>query len=248
MRSCWTVRLGSVWLLGALAPLPAALGCSDDSSRRDTDEGDGCDEEACRALDQYNDPIHHRCCGDECVAESICVSFDAACSPQYPADEVPCQTQWIDFPPDGVCCAGMCVAGLTCAGTSCVPTGRYVLLDPGTGSLNGPCPGVGCDGSGRVQDTTSGLVWARYRYLPESPSGQTQAEAAAHCAGAGMRLPTADEALSIAGLGFDPCAWPMEWATWTSSPGPTGTVAVVYSAGHTYNQGPNDSAAVLCLQ
>ena len=86
--------------------------------------------------------------------------------------------------------------------------GRYVIVDPGTGSASGSCPGSACDGSGLVKDTSTGLTWARYTYYPGYPPGQTQTQAAAYCAGRGGRLPTKDEALAIAGNNYCQSAWP----------------------------------------
>ena len=87
------------------------------------------------------------------------------------------------------------------------PAGRYVVLDPGTG-ICGPS-----DGTGRVKDTTTGLVWNRTDY--ELGSG-SQADADLFCrlqAGPGARLPTKDEALAISGDSFDVCAFPCGWRT-----------------------------------
>jgi hypothetical protein len=116
--------------------------------------------------------------------------------------------------------------------------GRYQVLVPGTGTASGTCPGSGCDGSGLVKDTTTDLTWARFPYYPTSDypvsGGQTQAQAAAYCAGRGGRLPTKDEALAIAGNNnYCRAASPVEWGTWTSTSAGAGLAWYVVYDGYT---------------
>jgi hypothetical protein len=47
--------------------------------------------------------------------------------------------------------------------------------------------------------------------------GQSQPQASSHCQSLGMRLPTKDEALAIAGSSFESCAFPCTWGTFTST-------------------------------
>jgi hypothetical protein len=128
--------------------------------------------------------------------------------------------------------------------------GRYQVLVPGTGSASGGCPGSRCDGSGLVKDTTTGLTWARFSYYPGYPPGQTQAQAAAYCAGRGGRLPTRDEALAIAGNNFCQAAWPTGWYTWTSTSAGAGLAWGVYYDGVTdqSNVHGNDYYYALCVR
>lgn len=86
--------------------------------------------------------------------------------------------------------------------------GRYLVTDLGT-------DGCGDDGSGLVQDTVTHLTWKRKQNYPLG--GQTFAQAEKFCIGEGMRLPTREEALGIAGTKYDYCAFPCAWWTWTST-------------------------------
>lgn len=71
------------------------------------------------------------------------------------------------------------------------------------------------DGSGLVTDNATRLTWTSIPYY--GPVGQrTQPAAEAYCAGRGMRLPTKDEALGVAGTSFEACAF-CSWFTWTST-------------------------------
>jgi hypothetical protein len=88
--------------------------------------------------------------------------------------------------------------------------GRYKVLDEGNGG----------DGSGAVRDTQTGLTWLRQ----QGSLGKDHRQATAYCASRGMRLPSYQEALAIAGPGRDGAidgrckeAWPQVWWTWTSS-------------------------------
>ncbi|WP_246184079.1 beta-1,3-glucanase family protein [Pandoraea anhela] len=78
---------------------------------------------------------------------------------------------------------------------------RYSVLDPAT-----------------VRDNSSTLVWNRKQYtLTQAGAQFTQLAAKAWCEAQGKRLPTHDEALSIAGNNTAACAFPEKWTTWTST-------------------------------
>ena len=124
------------------------------------------------------------------------------------------------------------------AGVSC-PGERYVVLDSGTGDCNA------LDGSGRVQDTTTGLVWNRASYNPNS-GGQTQEVPDAFCQGQGARLPTKDEALAISGDSYDLCAFPCGWWTWTSTGSGQAWYVSSYGGTHAYDVGSYGD--VLCVR
>lgn len=93
------------------------------------------------------------------------------------------------------------------AATGPLLCGRFQLVDAGNGIKD--------SGTGLVRDTKTGLTWARFR----SEHGKDQAAASAYCSRKRMRLPTMDEAASIAGSSRCREAWPEDWWTWTSSPG-----------------------------
>ncbi|VVD79838.1 Beta-galactosidase BoGH2A [Pandoraea aquatica] len=78
---------------------------------------------------------------------------------------------------------------------------RYTVLNPG-----------------EAQDKSSTLVWNRKQYATTDPNHQfTQLAAADYCAAQGKRLPTREEALSIAANNSAACAFPEKWTTWTST-------------------------------
>jgi hypothetical protein len=87
--------------------------------------------------------------------------------------------------------------------------GRFRVEDPGNPSL---------PGSGRVFDTATGLAWLRFvhRNLPPLDAIMPRFEAERYCAQHGMRLPSGNEAIAIAGTNFCLEAWPAGWGTWTS--------------------------------
>jgi hypothetical protein len=111
---------------------------------------------------------------------------------------------------------------------------RYTVLNPG-----------------EVKDTGSTLVWNRKQYtLTEAGAQFTQQAAQAWCEAQGKRLPTRDEALSIAGNNSAACAFPAKWTTWTSTLLPTDSrqAYLITSAGED-QQGLIDNAPgwVLCV-
>lgn len=102
----------------------------------------------------------------------------------------------------------------------CGPGKRYTVVIPPEGcSLDSSQPGSSPTdpwGTGRVLDNTTGLTWMAKSYFRAGGLNLIQ-EAADYCAGRGMRLPTKDEALGIAGPNRATCAFPCNWSTWTSS-------------------------------
>ena len=111
---------------------------------------------------------------------------------------------------------------------------RYTVLNPG-----------------EAQDKSSTLIWNRKQYATTDPNHQfTQLDAASYCAAQGKRLPTRDEALSIAGNNGAACAFPEKWTTWTSTLLPTDQrqAYLITSAGED-RQGLVDNAPgwVLCV-
>jgi formylglycine-generating enzyme required for sulfatase activity len=115
------------------------------------------------------------------------------------------------------------IAGVTDAGS---PSGVKPASPPDAGALGATCSSryttiqAGddfCDysGSGLVKDTKTGLTWTRQEYAFHM--GQSQPQASSHCQSLGMRLPTKDEALAIAGSSFESCAFPCTWGTFTST-------------------------------
>ncbi len=117
---------------------------------------------------------------------------------------------------------------------TCGPTpARYTLL-------------TGAD-AGLVRDNATMLVWMRDDHGAGEPP-QTQAQAAAYCAGRGMRLPTEDEAIALA-TNYAACAF-SHWQTWTSTAAPAaGDAWVVDYAGDVSPQvADNFPSAVLCVR
>jgi len=85
-----------------------------------------------------------------------------------------------------------------------------------------------------------------HRYHPGTL--QNQAQAAAYCAGRGMRLPTLDEALALS-AGVDTCAFPCDWFTWTSSSsGPGLAWRANYLGGSAFENAATFSYSALCVQ
>jgi len=129
------------------------------------------------------------------------------------------------------------------------PAGSVVqLTDDRYAVVTAPSAGCSSDGTGRLLDTSTGLTWMTHPYFPSS-GGQNQAQAETYCSGLGMRLPTKDEALGIAGTNRQTCAFPCGWVTWTSSLAGPGLAWRVSNGGGSeqrdvgYNVG-----TVLCVQ
>lgn len=128
------------------------------------------------------------------------------------------------------------------------PCARYQVIDAGTGTLADAGPAM--DGSGLVLDTTTGLTWLRNAYYPAFPPGQNWEQATSYCQGRGMRLPTKDEVLAIAGAQYCQSAWPARWGTWTSTPSSAGvawTVGLDGDARESYTDGALVASA-LCVR
>lgn len=123
------------------------------------------------------------------------------------------------------------------------PGGRYRVVDSGF-------PGV-------IRDTQTGLEWQRYARKFDGPApvgtnAEAVANASAYCQDAGWRLPTLDEALGIAWLSYDSCAWPFGWSTFVSTPTATyGTCPIVASSGQLVELqagGAQPNPAALCVR
>ena len=99
------------------------------------------------------------------------------------------------------------------SGATICAGGGFTLLDPS------PNDTVCTYESGLVKDNTTGLVWMRKHH--HVTAGMSQALASDYCGGKGMRLPTLDEALGIAGSHWNQCGWPCGWVTWTTTPSTT---------------------------
>jgi hypothetical protein len=136
-------------------------------------------------------------------------------------------------------------------------TNRYTVIDSGNPSSNYsmvcPTKGSGCDGSGLVEDTTTGLVWMRFEYFPVDPNtlssknpGQTYDQAVAYCTRNAMRLPTLSEAEGIAGLNTLHCVWQPYWATWTQLEASQCASTIMRSDGSTVQDA--SGAPALCVR
>jgi hypothetical protein len=104
--------------------------------------------------------------------------------------------------------------------TGCGVGGRYNVVTPSS-------PACLAEGTGIVIDNLTGLTWMAEEYQPppDPENGdvfQNLAQATAYCASRGMRVPTKDEALAVAGTSYDACAFPCGGGTWTSTPAPVG--------------------------
>ena len=102
-----------------------------------------------------------------------------------------------------------------------------------------------------ARDNKTGLVWLRESYFPGSPPGQTQAQAAEFCKGKGMRLPTKEESLEIAGSSCDATVFG-DWSTWTSTSIRAGMMAIVANSGASAGLGVGlvglGASATLCVR
>ncbi len=121
----------------------------------------------------------------------------------------------------------------------CAPGGRYEVQ-------SAPTSGCSSDGTGRVRDTSTGLTWLAKRRSYRG--GQSRAHAESYCAGLGMRLPTRDEALALAGANRETCAFPCGWSTWTSSAAGTGLAWHISYSGVSSPLDVRYDGAVLCVQ
>jgi len=88
-------------------------------------------------------------------------------------------------------------------------------------------------------DNVSKLTWQQYvTTFPQQGAQFTQPIAASYCASVGMRLPTQNEALTVAANNYASCAFPNPWTTWTLTPvpGEDGRAYFVSSAGVSSSQ------------
>jgi hypothetical protein len=203
-----------------------------------------------------------------CEEHPSCIALDcclASCNPTDTACNTACSKSHLsgvtDFAYANQCvsnCAGLNVSPTTGtdagakadAAPAC--TGRFEIIDPGnerTSPLK-PCPQEhsGCDGSGLVKDTQTGLQWQRHRFTPsESDPWFTQTRAADYCSAKGMRLPTQDEAMGIMKTSNSACAWPSDWWTWTSTESQPGEYWYVMYNGNMLPLG-EATGSVLCVK
>ncbi|WP_174526008.1 galactose-binding domain-containing protein, partial [Janthinobacterium agaricidamnosum] len=99
-----------------------------------------------------------------------------------------------------------------------------------------------------VTDNDTRLLWSRIP-TKNNIAQFTQLEAIHYCSGINMRVPTKEEALSIAGDSYNALAFPGGWSTWTLDISPDPTRAFVVSSNgdittQLFNNFPND---VLCV-
>jgi hypothetical protein len=121
-------------------------------------------------------------------------------------------------------------------------SGTYVSTIPGLPS--GPFVPT-------VVDNVSGLTWQQYvTTFPQQGAQFTQPIAASYCQSVGMRLPTQNEALTIAANNYATCGFPNPWTTWTSTPvaGQDGRAYFVSSTGVSSSQIVDNSPGwALCV-
>ncbi|MFC0401984.1 discoidin domain-containing protein [Paraburkholderia rhizosphaerae] len=85
-----------------------------------------------------------------------------------------------------------------------------------------------------VQDNVSGLTWQQFDTTFQTKGAQfVQSIADQYCKSLGMRLPTLNEALTIARANYASCAFPAGWDTWTTTDVPSveGNAYIVNQAG-----------------
>jgi hypothetical protein len=101
-----------------------------------------------------------------------------------------------------------------------------------------------------VKDNTSGLTWQRAETTYADQGAQyTQSIAQSYCTSQNMRLPTQAEALGIGGTSYAACAFPLPWATWTSTADPNDTTRaayVTYTGGASWQVANNYPGGVVC--
>lgn len=132
-------------------------------------------------------------------------------------------------------------------------TERFTLLGAKPGTWNSTIAGLP---SGpyvpNVKDNVSGLVWQQYyTTFPNQGAQFTQTVAKQYCAAVGMRLPTQNEALTVARANFATCAFPAPWGTWTSTgvqDAPTQAYLVFSSGQSTPGIIDNTPGWSLCVQ
>ncbi|ASG25222.1 immunoglobulin I-set domain protein [Nitrospirillum viridazoti] len=131
-------------------------------------------------------------------------------------------------------------------------TERYTLQPARSGTYVSPIAGIP---NGpfvpTVVDNVSGLTWQQYVTTFTQAGAQfTRPVAEQYCASVGMRVPTQDEALTIAGNNYSACAFPNPWTTWTETDvaGETDRSYFVSSAGQSSSQITDNSPGwALCV-
>ncbi|MFC0403373.1 discoidin domain-containing protein [Paraburkholderia rhizosphaerae] len=102
-----------------------------------------------------------------------------------------------------------------------------------------------------VKDNVSGLTWQQLATtFPGQGAQFTQVIAKQYCASVNMRVPTQNEALTVAGANFSSCAFPGPWTTWTTTadPGQADRAFTVSSVGESVSQIiDNTPVAALCV-
>ncbi|KDR40934.1 beta-1,3-glucanase family protein [Caballeronia glathei] len=101
-------------------------------------------------------------------------------------------------------------------------TERYTMIPAQTGIWHSTIPGLP-DGPfiPTVKDNVSGLTWQNtYTTFAADGAQFTQEVANKYCQSIGMRVPTLNEALTVARANYSSCAFPSPWRTWTTTPVP----------------------------
>lgn len=234
---------------------PPAADCLDAGRARTFPTVGSCSQGSCRYA-----PVvtvcgsSERCDGGRCVCvpeadRDLCVAAQATCGELTATDRCGRARTVASC---GTCteletCGANGVAG-RCGVQAPLLCGRYRLVDRGTGDPNAECPGRACDGSGLVLDTQSGLFWSRFEYQPPWPQNQLHAQAVAHCASIGSRLPTRSELLGIAGASHCAPAIP-SFFSWTSDFTAGGLAYLVAHPGFQTTADPlGVTSGVLCVR
>jgi beta-galactosidase len=144
-------------------------------------------------------------------------------------------------------------------------TERYTPLGAAPGLYQSTIPGLPSGPNvPTVQDNLSGLTWQQFdTTFPAQGAQWTQTVAAQYCASVGMRLPTQNEALTIARSNYAACAFPAPWSTWTTTgvPNDPTNAYLVFSSGNSVSaiidntpgwslcvSGPSAAAPVITAQ
>ncbi|MBI0326727.1 discoidin domain-containing protein [Burkholderia plantarii] len=101
-------------------------------------------------------------------------------------------------------------------------TERFTPIPAQSGTWHSTIPGLP-DGPfiPTVKDNVSGLTWQQtYTTFAADGAQFTQQIAEQYCQSIGMRVPTLNEALTVARANYASCAFPSPWRTWTTTPVP----------------------------